>query len=120
MTTIGMRYEVKPGKEEEFERGFMSVLEVLKTLPGHVESYLYEDVASMGSYMIMSRWASKADYEAFLRSEAFKSAVAWGKAEILRSRPKHQVYKDDEEAAAGRPASPASSAHGSAGGGRPQ
>src|ERR1041385_4893770 len=89
MTTIGMQYEVKPGKEEEFEKGFLGVLEVLKTLPGHVESHLYEDVASVGSYIILSRWASKADYEAFLRSEAFRSAVAWGKAEILRSRPKH-------------------------------
>src|SRR5215208_5211764 len=105
MTTIGMQYEVKPGKEEEFERGFLSVLEVLKTLPGHVESHLYEDVASVGSYIILSRWASKADYEAFLRSDAFKSAVAWGKAEILRSRPRHQVYRDDEQ----------SPSHGSAG-----
>ena len=102
MTTIGMQYEVKPGKEEEFEKGFLAVLEVLRTLPGHVESRLYEDVASVGSYMIMSRWASKEAYSAFLRSEAFKSAVAWGKAEILRSRPTHRVYQDDESAA-GRP-----------------
>ena len=97
MTTIGMQYEVKLGKEEEFERGFLTVLEVLKTLPGHVESHLYEDVASVGSYIILSRWASKGEYEAFLRSDAFKQAVAWGKAEILRSRPKHQVYRDDEQ-----------------------
>jgi heme-degrading monooxygenase HmoA len=102
MTTIGMQYEVKPGKEEEFENGFLGVLEVLKTLAGHVESHLYEDVACVGSYVILSRWASKADYEAFLRSDAFKSAVAWGKAEILRSRPKHRVY-DDALDAPGRP-----------------
>ena len=97
MTTIGMQYEVKPGKEEEFERGFLGVLEVLRTLPGHIESNLYEDVAVVGSYIILSRWASREDYAAFLRSDAFKSAVAWGKAEILRSRPKHRVYQDDEQ-----------------------
>ena len=102
MTTIGMHYEVKPGKEEEFEKGFLGVLEVLKTLPGHVESHLYEDVASVGSYLILSRWSSQADYQAFLRSEAFKNAVAWGKAEILRSRPKHRVY-DDAAETPGRP-----------------
>jgi heme-degrading monooxygenase HmoA len=95
MTTIGMQYEVKPGKEEEFEQGFLRVLELLRTLPGHIESNLYEDVASVGSYIILSRWATKEDYAAFLRSDAFKSAVAWGKAEILRSRPKHRVYQDD-------------------------
>jgi heme-degrading monooxygenase HmoA len=99
MTTIGMQYEVRPGKEEEFEKGFLATLELLKTLPGHIESHLYEDVASVGSYIILSRWASKEQYAAFLRSDAFKAAVAWGKAEILRSRPKHRVYQDDDDAA---------------------
>ena len=32
MTTIGMQYEVKPGKEEEFEQGFLRTLELLRTL----------------------------------------------------------------------------------------
>ena len=92
MTTIGMHYDVIPGKEEEFERGFLGVLEVLKTLPGHVESHMYEDVASTGSYVILSTWQRKEDFEALLKSPAFAKAVAWGKAEILRSRPKHKVY----------------------------
>jgi heme-degrading monooxygenase HmoA len=95
MTTIGMNYEVIPGKEQEFERGFLSVIEVLKTLPGHVESHLYEDVASVGSYVILSKWQRKEDFDAFLKSDAFKKAVAWGRAEILRSRPRHQVYTSD-------------------------
>lgn len=95
MTTIGMHYDVIAGKEEEFEQGFLGVLEVLKTLPGHVESHLYEDVASVGSYVILSEWKSKADFDAFLKSDAFKKAVAWGKAEILRSRPRHKVYTND-------------------------
>ena len=34
LTTVGMHYEVIPGKEEEFERGFIGVIEVLKGLPG--------------------------------------------------------------------------------------
>ena len=44
MTTIGMHYDVIPGKEKEFEKGFIGVIEHLKTVPGHVESKLYEDV----------------------------------------------------------------------------
>jgi len=94
MTTIGMQYEVIAGKEQEFEKGFLATLDYLKTLPGHVESHLYEDVASTGSYLIMSQWKSRADFDAFLKSEAFRKAVAWGRAEILRSRPKHQVYEN--------------------------
>jgi heme-degrading monooxygenase HmoA len=90
-----MHYDVKPGKEEEFEKGFLGVLELLKTLPGHVESHMYEDVAVVGSYVILSEWKSKEDFAAFMQSEAFKNAVAWGKAEILRGRPKHKVYTND-------------------------
>ena len=95
MTTIGMHYDVIPGKEEEFERGFLQVIELLKTLPGHRDSHLYEDVASVGSYVILSEWERKEDFDAFLKSDAFKNAVAWGRAEILRSRPKHKVYTND-------------------------
>jgi heme-degrading monooxygenase HmoA len=94
MTTIGMHYEVIPGKEEEFEKGFLGVLEHLKTIPGHVESHLYEDVANTGSYVIFSQWDTHEQFQAFLASPAFKQAVAWGKAEILRSRPRHRVYQD--------------------------
>ena len=93
MTTIGMHYDVIPGKEEEFEKGFLGVLEHLKTVAGHVESHMYEDVASVGSYVILSQWADKASFEAFMRSPQFAQVVAWGKAEMLRSRPRHKVYE---------------------------
>jgi len=96
MTTIGMHYDVKPGKEEEFEQGFLKTLEVLRGLPGHVESHLYEDVASRGSYVILSQWQRKEDFDGFLRSDAFKAAVAWGRAEILRGRPRHRIFNESE------------------------
>jgi heme-degrading monooxygenase HmoA len=92
MTTIGMHYAVVAGKEEEFERGFLNVLEHLKSIPGHVESHLYEDVASVGSYVILSEWETQDAFSAFLRSDAFKQVTAWGKAEILRGRPRHKIY----------------------------
>jgi len=92
MTTIGMHYDVIPGKEEEFERGFIGVIELLKTLPGHVESHMYEDVQSVGSYVILSQWETKESFEKFIHSPEFGKAVAWGKAEILRGRPRHKVY----------------------------
>ena len=92
MTTIGMHYDVIPGKEEEFEKGFLGVIEHLKSVAGHVESHMYEDVASVGAYVILSEWETKESFEAFLQSETFKKVVAWGKAEMLRGRPKHRVY----------------------------
>ena len=95
MTTIGMHYDVIAGKEEEFEKGFLGVLEHLKSIDGHVESHLYEDVASVGSYVILSQWTAKESFENFIHSPTFAQVVAWGKAEILRSRPRHKVYLHD-------------------------
>ncbi len=92
MTTIGMHYDVVAGKEEEFERGFVNVIEHLKGVAGHVDSHLYEDVQTVGSYVILSEWESKDAFQAFLKSDAFKQVTAWGKAEILRGRPRHKVY----------------------------
>ena len=92
MTTIGMHYDVIPGKEEEFEKGFLGVIEHLKTVKGHVESNLYEDVASTGSYLILSQWADKESFDGFMRSPEFAKVTSWGKAEILRGRPRHKVY----------------------------
>ena len=92
LTTVGMHYEVKPGREEEFEKGFLSVLEHLKTVPGHIDSHLYEDVASVGSYVILSQWQTRESFQQFLRSSEFARVTAWGREEILRSRPRHQIY----------------------------
>lgn len=94
MTTIGLHYDVVPGKEEEFEKGFAGVIAHLKTLPGHVETHMYEDVQSVGSYVILSQWESKETFDAFMKSAAFGQVVAWGKAEMLRGRPKHKVYQN--------------------------
>ncbi|HEX8911871.1 MAG TPA: antibiotic biosynthesis monooxygenase [Humisphaera sp.] len=91
-TTIGMHYDVREGKEQTFVDGFLGVIEHLKGVPGHVESRLFEDVASKGSYLILSQWQDKASFEAFIHSQAFRDVTAWGTAEILRGRPRHKVY----------------------------
>lgn len=92
MTTIGMHYDVVSGKEKEFEAGFLRVLQVLKSLPGHVESHMYQDIESAGSYVILSEWEKIEDFQAFLHSDAFAKTVAWGKAEVLRGKPRHKIY----------------------------
>lgn len=91
-TTIGMHYEVIAGKEQEFEQGFRSVIAHLKTVAGHVESHLYSDVETKGSYLILSQWQTHDAFQTFLRSPEFAKVTAWGRAEILRARPRHQVY----------------------------
>ena len=95
MTTIGMHYDVAAGKEGEFRDGFLGVIEYLRAVSGHVESRLYEDVSSPGSYLILSQWDSKEAFERFIHSAEFAKVTAWGRAGILRGRPRHKVYQND-------------------------
>ena len=93
MITIGMYYEVLPGKEELFEKKFNDVIGLLNAgFPGHKESHLYRRVDDAGSYAIISEWNAQDDFTKFMRSDAFRSVADWGKAEILRGRPRHHVY----------------------------
>jgi len=92
LTTIGMHYDVLPGKEQDFVASFMNTLDVMKSLPGHLESHLYEDVQSKGSFVILSSWQTKADFEAFIHSPQFAAVTSRGAATLLRGRPRHKVY----------------------------
>jgi heme-degrading monooxygenase HmoA len=88
-----MNYRVREGKGTEFEDGFRGVLEVMGTIDGHTESHLYRDTDDDKEYLIVSEWSSQEDFQAFIRSEQFAAATAWGSAEILEGRPKHKVYQ---------------------------
>ncbi|MGD0542530.1 MAG: antibiotic biosynthesis monooxygenase, partial [Tepidisphaeraceae bacterium] len=76
-------------------QGFLKVIAHLKTVPGHVDSQLYENVSSPGSFLILSGWKTKQEFESFIHSDTFKQVTSWGRAEILRGRPQHKVYTND-------------------------
>jgi heme-degrading monooxygenase HmoA len=92
MVTVGMYYEVIPGREKEFEDRFSQVLDLLTRTPGHVRSYLYRRVDNPSSYAILSEWQSEEAFRAFIQSELFQKTTEWGRQEILRGRPRHEVY----------------------------
>ena len=95
MTTIGMNYDVLPGKEDVFLAGFKNVLGLLRTLPDHVDSRLYRDTESANQFLIVSLWNNRSAFTDFIRSQAFKDVTNWGKAEILAGRPTHTVYGNE-------------------------
>ena len=99
MITIGMNYKVLPGKEDNFERMFNNVLHSLATATGHSKSALYKDINALQSYLIVSEWASEDAFDAFVRSEKFKTVVVWGQENILADRPVHTVYRGPENTA---------------------
>src|SRR5688572_32836514 len=95
MVTVGMNYKVREGKGKVFEQKFAAVLEAMRPIPGHVESHLYKDVADGSSYLIVSEWSSKAEFTAFIRSDAFRQVTDWGREQILAARPSHSLYSKE-------------------------
>jgi heme-degrading monooxygenase HmoA len=96
MVTYGLNYDVRPGREAEFEAGFRGVMDALRGFPGHRESRLYRDVLSPQSYLVYSEWESREAFAGFLQSEAFASTKTWGREEILAGRPRHLVIGERE------------------------
>jgi ABC-type Fe3+ transport system substrate-binding protein/heme-degrading monooxygenase HmoA len=95
MITVGMNYNVIPGKQREFEDKFEAVIGAIRSAPGHVHSSLYRDVKDDTAYLIVSEWSEQGGFTEFIRSQAFKDVTAWGKAEILSGRPRHTVYRPE-------------------------
>lgn len=95
MITVGMNYAVAEGKNEAFEKKFALVVEAMKTMSEHLRTSLYRDVAAPQSYLVISEWKTRAGFDSFVQSEAFRKTTAWGMSGILESRPQHQVYGSD-------------------------
>ncbi len=93
MVTIGMNYQVLPGKEDAFISMFRKVLDVMGGIDGHARSYLYRDVFDPQSFLIQSEWTSRDAFDGFIASDTFKKVANWGKEQILAGRPRHEVYE---------------------------
>ncbi len=101
MVTIGMNYNVLPGKEETFETAFRKVVTAMGGIEGHANTHMFRDINDTQHYLIISEWSSKSAFDAFIASDGFKNVANWGKEQILSGRPKHEVYGGDTAAGAG-------------------
>lgn len=93
MITVGMNYQVLPGKEQQFEDVFNAVLEKMDGMEGHSKSALFRDVNDPQQYLIISDWSDRAAFDGFIASEQFRSVANWGKEQILAGRPSHEYYE---------------------------
>ncbi len=95
MVTIGMNYNVLPGKEETFETAFKKVVMAMGNLEGHSETHMFRDISDPHHYLIVSVWSSRDAFKSFIASDTFKAVTNWGKEQILSGRPKHEIYGSD-------------------------
>jgi heme-degrading monooxygenase HmoA len=93
MITIGMNYQILPGKNEAFEKACNGVINAMADMDGHTKSFLFKDVNNPQSYLIMSDWSDRAAFDAFIASEQFRNVANWGKEQILAGRPSHNYFE---------------------------
>ena len=93
VVTVGMNYQVLPGKNELFEQVFRAVLKEMDTMDGHTKTHLYRDVADEQSYLIVSEWSSREAFDGFIASPKFRGVTNFGTEQVLAGRPSHQVYE---------------------------
>ena len=96
MVTIGMNYNVLPGKEETFENAFNKVVKAMEGIDGHSTTHMFCDINDHQHYLIVSEWSSKPAFDEFIASDTFKNVANWGKEQILSGRPSHEVYGGQE------------------------
>ena len=92
METIGLNYDVRPERRDDFVDYARSVLGAMDGFEGHEETRLYVDDGDANSLMIYSRWESMDQFKAFMGSDAFKQVTVDTK-DMLTARPRHTVYK---------------------------
>lgn len=94
MVTVGMHYDVLPGKEAAFEDAQRGVVAQLRNAVGHTRTRLYRDVDRPGSYLIYSEWANREAFMAFTHSTAFAEVTRRGREEILSGPPQHHILTE--------------------------
>jgi heme-degrading monooxygenase HmoA len=98
VVTVGLYYQVRPGKEQVFQDTVNEVIELLAQNPGHVQSLLYRAVKDPRSYAIISEWSSQKAFTDFIKSDTFRQVTEFGASELLEQRPRHKVYGGDTRA----------------------
>ncbi len=95
MVTIGMNYQVIPGKEQIFEDACANVVKTMQEIEGHDTSEIFKSVsAKTPAYLIVSRWQSEDAFQSFVASDAFKKVTSWGAQNVLAARPRHTTYRE--------------------------
>jgi heme-degrading monooxygenase HmoA len=102
VVTVGLYYDVLPGKGPEFRAKFQQVVEALnRSVPGHKATYLYQRVDDPDSFAVISEWEDRQAFLNFIHSDIFRQVTAWGRENVLRHAPRHKLYPSAEDI--GRP-----------------
>ena len=76
MITTANRIYVNPAFAAEFENNFRNRAGLVDHMPGFLRNQLLRPVNDGDPYIVFTTWASRADFEAWVRSDEFKQGHA--------------------------------------------
>ncbi|HEX2623021.1 MAG TPA: antibiotic biosynthesis monooxygenase [Phototrophicaceae bacterium] len=76
MFVVCNRVVINPEHVDAFEERFLSRAGLVDTMPGFVSFQLLRPVKADDGYMVMVTWETKADFQAWMKSQEFKDGHA--------------------------------------------
>jgi heme oxygenase (mycobilin-producing) len=78
MIVVTNRVFVKPEFAETFETAFRNRPHAVDDSPGFLKNEVLRPLRPDAPYLVVSHWASQADFETWVKSDAFKKAHSGG------------------------------------------
>jgi len=76
MITVANRIFVHPDHAEAFEERFRTRAGMVDTMPGFIKNEVLRPLAEGDPYVVLTYWESKAEFEAWTSSDAFRQGHA--------------------------------------------
>ena len=92
MIVVMNRIPVAEGREQEFESSFTGGKSAVNQMPGFIEMQVLRP-SEGHTYLVVTRWASREDFQNWIQSEAFVAAHQQQSPGLLDGRPALEIYE---------------------------
>lgn len=92
MFVVMNRIQVAEGREEEFEKTFAERDRAVDQMPGFVDLQVLRPSEGQ-TYVVMTRWRTRQDFENWTHSEVFKAAHRKQSPGLAEARPTLECYE---------------------------
>lgn len=92
MFIVMNRITVAEGREADFEKTFTERDRAVDLMPGFVDMQVLRP-AEGRTYVVLTRWKSRADFESWTHSEAFIAAHRKQSPGLAETRPVLEMYE---------------------------
>ncbi|GIK54321.1 MAG: antibiotic biosynthesis monooxygenase [Planctomycetota bacterium] len=92
MFIVMNRFQVTPGREQDFMDAFMGRARAIDSVPGFLGLDMLKPKGA-GAFISMTRWASEEDFVAWTKSDAFKQGHARRHPGMFQGPPVLEQYQ---------------------------